>query len=57
MQLEIRNSHRLELIIIWLITIEIALELLKEAAVPGSWPRTLVRYSARMLGGVGQWLA
>ena len=34
-QLEVKHSHRLEVIIIWLIVIEIAIELVKESALPG----------------------
>ena len=43
-QLEIRNSHRLEVIIILLITLEIALEVVKEAMLPplATWPRKLI---------------
>ena len=53
-QLEIRNSHRLEVIIIALITLEIALELLKEFALPpflaplgGLVPRRLLALLSR----------
>ena len=53
-QLEIRNSHRLEVIIIALITLEIALELLKEFALPpflaplgGLLPRRLLALLSR----------
>ena len=42
-QLETRNAHRLELIIIYLIALEIILELAKEVTLPA------------MLGGVGAW--
>ena len=55
-QLEIRNSHRLEIIIIGLIALEIALEVLKEAAFYSSlpplalWPRRTLGITG---GGVG----
>ena len=43
-QLEIRNSHRLEIIIIGLITVEIVMELVKESFLPPfvTWPRRLL---------------
>ena len=49
-QIEIRNSHRLEIIVIALIAIEILLELLKEAAVPplASIPSSLVMRALRL---------
>ena len=50
-QLEIKNSHRLEIIIIALITLEIALEVVKESMLPAvfgyvaplaTWPRRVL---------------
>ena len=54
-QLEIRNSHRLEVIIIGLITLEIALEIIKEAMLPplAAWPRRLILLLLRPWRAIG----
>jgi len=53
-QLEIREAHRLEKTIIWLIVAEIALDLIKETALPAPHliPGALLRRAARLLAPV-----
>ena len=51
-QLETRNAHRLEIIIIYLIALEIVLEVAKEVTLPalggmGAWPRRLLMLGSR----------
>ena len=55
-QLEIRNSHRLEIIIIVLITLEIGLEVLKESMLPplATWPRRLLGVALLPLRAFGR---
>lgn len=53
-QLEIRNSHRLEIIVIALIALEIILELVKEeTSLPPflKWPQRVLFFGAKLLGG------
>ena len=58
-QLETRNAHRLEIIIIYLIALEIILELAKEFTLPamiggiGAWPRRMLMLGWRVLSKGG----
>ena len=53
--LQVREAHRLELIIIYLIALEIILELAKEISFPGlnliAWPRRALLFGWRVLVG------
>jgi uncharacterized Rmd1/YagE family protein len=58
-QLETRNAHRLEIIIIYLIALEIILELAKEFTLPalfgyvGAWPRSMLMLGWRVVSRGG----
>lgn len=58
-QLETRNAHRLEIIIIYLIALEIILELAKEFTLPalfgyvGAWPRSMFMLGWRVVSRGG----